>query len=91
MSDVLTTKPTSISLVDFCMTPEQTYLVLDALYAFEGMYLPEDVKDAIDYIEGRLMDGEFPLSLEAYEEEIQSPENSAAWKPVDLFFTEELD
>jgi hypothetical protein len=31
------------------------------------------------------------LSLEAYEEEIQSPENSAAWKPVDLFFTEDLD
>lgn len=78
----------TLTLVDMALTPEQSYLVLEALYETEGLFKPEDTKEVIDYIEARLIDAELPLNLEDYEEEIKSPEHQS-WKRVNIFQTQE--
>lgn len=78
----------TLTLVDMALTPEQAYIVLEALYETEGLFKPEDTKEVIDYIENRLIDSELPLSIEAYQEEIKSPENNN-WKNLNIFQLEE--
>ena len=78
-----TTKQHVIEYVDMCIPAEMTYLILDELY--QGtMNDPLDIKDAIDYIEGRLLDHELPLTLEEYEEEVRYPTENV-WKRINLF------
>jgi hypothetical protein len=63
------------------------YTMLDALYDLETSH-PEDVMDAIDYLEARLVDLDLPLTLEEYAQTIESPENTT-WKRVNIFQTPE--
>lgn len=74
----------TLTLLDLSLTPEQTYIVLEALYETEGLFKPEDTKEVIDYIEDRMIDAELPLSIDEYQDEIKSPENLSR-KSVDLF------
>lgn len=74
----------TLTLVDLSPTPQQVYIMLEALYETEGLFKPEDTKEVIDYLEARLIDAELPLTPEQYEEEIQSPENST-YKQVNLW------
>ena len=78
----------TLTLVDVALTPEQVYIVLEALYETEGLFSPEDTKDVIDYIEDRLIDAELPLNIEEYQEEIKSPENVER-KSLNIFQTHE--
>lgn len=66
--------PNSLTLVDMSPTPEFVYIVLDSLYNDE-MHYPEEVKEVIDYFEGRLLDYNLPLDRDTYEESIRSPES----------------
>lgn len=76
----------TLTLVDVSLTPEQAYIVLEALYETEGLFKPEDTKDVIDYIENRMIDAELPLSIEEYQDEVKSPEDNT-WKSVSIFHT----
>jgi hypothetical protein len=65
----------SLTLVEMAPRPELVYLLIDALYETNGLYEPEATKDAIDYLESKLVECGLPVSQEDYEETIQSPEN----------------
>jgi hypothetical protein len=56
-------------------TPELVYLLLDTLYETNGLYEPEATLEAIQYLEGKLVECGLPVALEDYETTIQSPEN----------------
>lgn len=65
----------SLTLVEMTPTPELVYLLLDTLYETNGLYEPEATLDAIQYLEGKLVECGLPVALEDYETTIQSPEN----------------
>lgn len=72
-----------LTLVDAYLEPRIIYTILDALYD-DTFNKPEDNMEAIDYLEGRLMDLDLPLNRESYESETHSPENNV-WKSVSIF------
>jgi hypothetical protein len=65
----------SLTLVEMTPTPELVYLLLDTLYETNGLYEPEATLEAIQYLEGKLVECGLPVALEDYETTIQSPEN----------------
>ena len=77
-------RPSTLTLVDVALTPEQAYMILDSLYETEGLFEAEATMDTINYIEARLIDAELPLSITEYQEEIKSPENHT-YKAFDLW------
>jgi len=68
-------KTSSLTLVEMAPRPELVYLLLDTLYETNGLYEPEATLDAIQYLEGKLVECGLPVALEDYESQIQSPEN----------------
>ena len=78
-----TTKQHVREYVDLCITAEMAYLILDELYQ-GSMNDPLDIKEAIDYIEARLLDYDLPLNLEEYEEQVRYPTENV-WKRINLF------
>ena len=68
-------KTSSLTLVEMAPTPELVYLLLDTLYETNGLYEPEATLEAIQYLEGKLVECGLPVALEDYETTIQSPEN----------------
>lgn len=75
--------PTSLTLVDVSLEPTMVYTIIDALMC-DTFNDPLDNMDAINYLEGRLLDADLPLDRGMYEQEIQSPEY-VKWRDYNIF------
>ena len=87
----MATKVNPLTLVDLSLEPEQAYMVVDLLYETAGLYPAEKTQELIEYVEGRLLDANLPLTIEEHQGVALSPEFEERKRLVLDFFQDSVE
>lgn len=87
----MATKASPLTLVGLSLEPEQAYMIVDLLYETAGLYPADNTQALIEYVEGRVLDADLPLTIEEHQGISLSPEFEERKRLVLNFFQDSIE